>query len=71
MPIMNNLKNPILNFRLLSKIVAPEEIFSYDLVQGKHAPVITASTAHYNAFNTCTMITLTREAADSSENSGQ
>lgn len=68
---MNNLKNPILNFRMPSEIVIDSEPLSYDIIQGEHIAKDNGCTSKYNVYNTRTLVTLTREAADSSESSGQ
>lgn len=68
---MNNLKNPILYFRSPSEVIINSAPLSYDIMQGEHIAMDNSNDSKYNIYNTRTLVTLTREAADSSENSGQ
>jgi len=66
---MNNLKNPILNFRISAENKATDGCFTYNLIRGEHVAIAAGDSGKYNRRNTCTMVTLTREAVDSSESS--
>ncbi|RCH56801.1 hypothetical protein DJ568_02795 [Mucilaginibacter hurinus] len=68
---MNNLKNPILNFRRASDTIIDQEPLSYDMIQGEHIAMPNDPGTKFNFYNTRTLVTLTREATDSTESSGQ
>jgi hypothetical protein len=66
---MNSLKNPILNFRISAENQDADNGYSYNLISGEHLVTTAGASGKYNGNNTCTMVTLTREAADSTESS--
>jgi hypothetical protein len=67
---MNSIKNPILNFRLLADEQAISDHSVYDLISGEHNSAGNGNPDKYDTRNMRTMITLTREAADSTESAG-
>jgi hypothetical protein len=66
---MQDSKNPILNFRKISEdnFLSSEEFYNLNL--GNQANSTKFCGKDLSILNTSTMITLTREAADSSEHS--
>jgi hypothetical protein len=67
---MNSVKNPILNFRFPADEQALSDQSVYNLISGEHNSTGNSEPDGYNTRNMRTMITLTREAADSTESAG-